>query len=143
MQVISGIPQSSSLMQVISGTSTPQQFPVRIIRKGSVRSRMLCFRQGPARRLAASRFNSPSFFFIWKGLHWRQKFLPCSVEPHVSMQICAFFMQNWRSAELHRTQADIQRTTWDVETGRIRPGKCALPRNSKLQAYPPIFRLAA
>ena len=30
-----------------------------------------------------------------------------------------------------------------VETGRIRPGKCALPRNSKLQAYPPIFRLAA
>ena len=58
-QVISGIPQSSNLIQVISGTSIPRQFPAGIIRKGSVRSRVLRFRPRFARRLAASRFDSP------------------------------------------------------------------------------------
>ena len=59
MQVIGGISQSSSLMQVISGTSISRQFPAGIIRKGSVRSRVLRFRLRDARLLAASRFNSP------------------------------------------------------------------------------------
>ena len=60
-QVTSGIPQSSTLEQVISGTSIPRQFvPCRNYQKRArVRSRVLRFRQGPARLLAASRFDSP------------------------------------------------------------------------------------
>ena len=54
-QVISGSPRSSTLEQVIRGTSILRQFPAGIIRKGSVRSRVLRFRRGPARLLAASR----------------------------------------------------------------------------------------
>ena len=65
VQVISGIFLSSSLVQVISGTSIPRQFPAGIIRKGSVRSRVLRFRLRDARLLAASRFNSPLRAQTW------------------------------------------------------------------------------
>ena len=59
VQVIRGIPRSSTLVQVFSGTSISAAVPAGISRKGSVRSRVLRFRPRFARRLAASRFDSP------------------------------------------------------------------------------------